>query len=88
MPDDPAADSLRYALRPELLKLYGVTVFGYLVTANVRGAFGGFVTAQPWQGLLELPFVLLGLALFFGGFVGVLHRVLSDASSNRRRSRL
>ncbi|SFF77212.1 hypothetical protein SAMN04488063_0225 [Halopelagius inordinatus] len=80
MSDSPAADSFRYALNPELLKLYGVTVLGYFVTVSSQNAFLIVADTEPWESLVELPFVLCGLALFFGGLVGVVHRVLTDAA--------
>jgi hypothetical protein len=78
MLDGPAGDSFRYALNPELVKLYGITVLGYLVAVHSQRWFE--ILQRPLQTLVELPFLLAGLALFFGGFVGVFHRVVSDAS--------
>jgi hypothetical protein len=85
MRDGPAANSFRYALNPELVKLYGVTVLGYFIAVESQNAFLIIANTPPWKGLVELPFVLLGLALFIGGLVGVLHRVLSDARPTEQR---
>jgi hypothetical protein len=85
MPDGPAADSLRYALNPELVKLYGVTYLGYLFSVYSQNAFHLIADTEPLETLVELPFVLFGLALFFGGLVGVFHRVLSDTALSGRR---
>ncbi|RDI71759.1 hypothetical protein [Halopelagius longus] len=85
MPDGPAADSLRYALNPELLKLYGVTYLGYLVAVHSQNAFHIITDVEPWESLVELPFVLCGIALFLGGLVGIFHRVRSDTTRTGRR---
>ena len=87
MLDGPAGDSFRYALNPELAKLYGITVLGYLVAVHSQRWFG-IVGREPLQSLVELPFLLCGLALFFGGLVGVLHRVVSDAGRIRGGGRI
>lgn len=86
--DGPAADSFRYALNPELVKLYGITVLGWLITVYSQEAFHIVADTEPFETLVELPFVLFGLALFFGGLVGVVHRVVSDAGRTRGRRRI
>ena len=82
MVDGPAADSFRYALDPELVKLYGVTVLGYLIAVYSQNAFHIITDVEPFETLVELPFILFGFALFFGGLVGIFHRILSDTTLN------
>lgn len=81
MLDGPAGDSFRYALNRELVKLYTVVLAGWVVIDLSQWAFGIIDAPEPYQSLIELPVLLLGLALFVGGLVGVLHRVVADGTS-------
>lgn len=47
MRDSPAEDSFRYALDPELLKLYGVTVLGYFIAVSAQNAFHIIANDEP-----------------------------------------
>lgn len=78
MPEGPAVDSFRYALNRELLKLYTATFAGYVVVqqAVYWGQFLDF--PEPLQTVVELPFLLAGVGLILGGFVGAIHRILQD----------
>lgn len=78
MPEGPAVDSFRYALNRELLKLYGAIVLGQLIIGQVQFWSQFVVEDEPFQTLVELPFLLCGAALVVGGLVGILHRILSD----------
>ncbi|WP_224271096.1 hypothetical protein [Haloprofundus salinisoli] len=83
MPEDAAVDSFRYALNPELVKLYVVTVLGWFIIEFSRGGF--FIIPNPvLETLVSLIAALFGLTLLFGGFVGVVHRVLSDSMQTMR----
>ncbi|WP_410767597.1 hypothetical protein [Haloferax sp. DFSO60] len=76
MPESPAVNSLRYALNPELVKLYvAIGVGWYIVGFSQEGLF---IIPVPFQLLVSLPLFLLGLALVVGGLVAVVHRVLTD----------
>ncbi|WP_410766105.1 hypothetical protein [Haloferax sp. DFSO60] len=79
MLDGPAGNSFRYALNPELLKLYGAVIAGWVVLGHLLSVFSGLGLPEPFESIVELPFLLLGLALFLGGLVGILHRVVVDA---------
>ncbi|RDI71154.1 hypothetical protein [Halopelagius longus] len=85
MPEGPAADSFKYALNPELLKLYGAVFVGYVVLKETMFWSKFVVDVEPFQTLLELPFLLCGTALVVGGLVGSLHRILSDTASSGQR---
>ncbi|ADQ68392.1 hypothetical protein C499_01160 [Halogeometricum borinquense DSM 11551] len=77
MLDSPAGDSFRYALNPELLKLYAAIVVGLSgLSLSQYDLFDALV--EPLGFLLSAPFFLFGLVFSAGGVVGVLHRVLSD----------
>jgi hypothetical protein len=78
MPEDSAVDSFRYALNPELVKLYVVTVLGWFIIDFSQGGF--FIIPNPLlETLVSLVASLFGVALFLGGLVGVVHQVLSDS---------
>ncbi|MFC7205073.1 hypothetical protein ACFQJC_16260 [Haloferax namakaokahaiae] len=80
--DGPARNSFRYALNPELLKLYGAVVAGWVFLGPLQSVLDGLpLLHRPLLTLVELPFLVLGSILFFGGLVGVLHRVVADATA-------
>lgn len=82
MPEGPAVDSFRYALNPELVKLYLAIFLGWFLIDFSQHGF--MVLEMPFQMLLSLPFLLGGVALFIGGLVGALHRILSDTLPTTR----
>lgn len=79
MVEGSAVDSLRFALGPELIKLYVVIALGWFIIDFSRHGF--VIIENPFlRSLISLPIYLCGLALVVGGLVGVLHRVLSDTT--------
>ncbi len=76
--------SFRYAFRVELLMLYSTSYIGWRIFDFSRSfrlrIAGGFETFEM---LSSLPFSIIGLALFFGGFVGVFHNILVDLLRDR-----
>jgi hypothetical protein len=78
MPEGPAVDSFRYALNRELLRLYGAIILGYIIIEEVQFWSQFVIDDEPFQTLVELPFLICGTALVVGGLVGIFHRILSD----------
>lgn len=81
MSDSTALESFRYALNIQLVKLYIVTISGWLLFDFSQSGFNNLVDPLPI--LISTPFILCGLTLFIGGLIGVLHRVLSDTISSK-----
>ncbi|KAB1194554.1 hypothetical protein GJR96_14330 [Haloferax sp. MBLA0076] len=83
MSEDTAVDSFRYALNPELVKLYVVAALGWFLVDFSQGGF--FIIPNPLlENLVSSVASLFGLALFVGGLVGVVHQVLSDSMQTVR----
>lgn len=80
MPDGPAVDSFKYALNPALVKLYLTILLGYVLIGGVTFFSGYIVDVEPYQSLVEAPFLIVGGAMIVGGLVGTLHRILSDTA--------
>jgi hypothetical protein len=78
MSDDPAVDSFKYALNPTLVKLYLTILIGYLLIGGVTFFSKFIVDVEPYQSIIEAPFLIIGGAMIIGGLVGTLHRILSD----------
>lgn len=78
MPEGPAVDSFRYALNRELLKLYAAIFLGNVIVRETQFWSKFVVEAEPFQTLVELPFLICGMALIVGGGIGLIHRILSD----------
>ena len=78
MPESPAVDSFRYALNPELVKLYVVTGLGWYIIDISQEVFF-IIPNQTIETLVSSVASLCGLILFLGGLVGVIHQVLSDS---------
>lgn len=71
--------SFRYAFRRELLMFYAISYIGWRIFDFSRSfelrIAGGFET---FEAISSLPFTVLGVALFLGGFVGLVHNMLID----------
>jgi hypothetical protein len=80
MPSD-AVESFTYAFDRDLLALYGAAVLGWWLMDQRMVLPIPIPVAREFVGtLVSLPFYLAGLALFVGGVVGVLHRVVTDVA--------
>jgi len=76
-----AVESFTHAFGRDLLPLYGAAVLGWwLMDRTILLPVPIPVAREFVQTLVSLPFYLAGLALFVGGVVGVLHRVVTDLS--------
>jgi hypothetical protein len=74
-----AIDSFRYAFRPELVVLYATILAGRWVMAFSQDGLL-IVPRGILRMLVTFPVYILGVALIFGGMVGILHNVLSDVA--------
>jgi hypothetical protein len=87
--DSPADfdSSLAYALHPEMRRLLIVWAIGWLLTPIGLSMFlqarlfTGFLSAAGiLQALIGLVLAIIGAALFFGGLIGALFKLVVDAN--------
>jgi hypothetical protein len=72
-------ESVRYALQPELLMLYVMSLVGWQLVEFSQSfslpIAGGFRTVEA---LSSLPLTVSGMILLIGGVVGIVHYILED----------
>ncbi len=84
MPDITAKDALNYALQKEMILLYLAVIVGsFLLSYGVNRVFWAYhlpIVARVIRSVIPLIFVVVGFLLGAGGFIGILFKVISDAT--------
>lgn len=84
MSDVRAKDALNYALQREMILLYLAVVFGsFLTSYGVNKVFWSYnlpIVARIVRSVIPIIFVVVGFLLGAGGFIGILFKVISDAT--------